>query len=77
MYDIRLKETEVSLLRGVPEHLKAGFRWAKRYETMSFLFSEYPEVVLHEEMFMNSLLSLRIWDHWSHEDDPWLCKSGY
>jgi len=48
MYDIRLKETEVSLLRGVPEHLK---------------------VVLHEEMFMNSLLSLRIWDHWSHEDD--------
>jgi len=48
MYDIRLKETEVTLLGGVPEHLK---------------------VVLHEEMFMSSLLSLRIWDHWSHEDD--------
>ena len=38
---------------------------------MSFRLAECPEVVLHEEMFMSSLLSLRIWDHWSHEDDPW------
>ena len=30
MYDIRLKETEVTLLGGVPEHLKAGSTSAER-----------------------------------------------
>ncbi|CAE7210229.1 CNGA1 [Symbiodinium pilosum] len=52
-YGIRLRETDVRLLKGVPDRLK---------------------VVLHEEMFKSSLMSLGFWRHWRHPDDEAFCR---
>ena len=52
-YGMRLRETDVRLLKGVPDRLK---------------------VVLHEEMFKSSLMSLGFWRHWRHPDDEAFCR---